>query len=327
VLLLAVSLGGSAAAVLPEFQASPWFHEQTRWETTPDGVRVFFNAPASVDPAKPTLVVFYATPNGNTIEQTLGCKAAKGLDWHFDIQHIAAQTRKLRDLDRRENIVLVVVQPVEKSWPAWRQKHPDNASRIRALVTRCANRFPGATRRIALTGHSGGGSFLFGFLNGGEAIPAEVTRIAFLDANYSYSDADRHGDKLLTWLFADKSRHLVTLAYDDRNITLDGKKVVGPTGGTYRATHRMLNRFRRAVALEEGTAGSLDTWSALQGQARFLIDRNPDNKILHTVLVETNGFLEAMTAGTSEEAAWGRYRGRRAYEKWIQPAPTVEPVP
>ena len=110
-LLLALTAFEPAVAMLPEFQASPWFHEQTRWETTPDGVRVFANAPASVDPAKPTLVVFYATPNGNTIEQTLGCKAAKGLDWHYDIQHIAAQMRKLRDLDQRTNIALVVVQP------------------------------------------------------------------------------------------------------------------------------------------------------------------------------------------------------------------------
>jgi hypothetical protein len=322
-LLLACIACGPAAARLPEFQASPWFHEQTRWETTTDGVRVFLDAPAAMDANRPTLVVFYATPNGNTIEQTLGCKPAKGLDWHYDIQHIAAQTRKLRDLERGTNIALVVVQPEEKSWPAWRQTHPENAARIRALVTECAARFPGSPRRVALAAHSGGGSFLFGFLNGGEAIPADVTRIAFLDANYSYSDSERHGNKLLTWLIADTSRHLVVLAYDDRNITLDGKRVVGPTGGTYRATHRMLDRFGRAVALDAGSTGNLDTWSALGVQARFLIDRNPSNKILHTVLVETNGFLEAMTAGTPEERAWGEYRGPRAYSRWIQPEPFV----
>jgi hypothetical protein len=117
----------------------------------------------------------------------------------------------------------------------------------------------------------------------------------------------------------------VVLAYDDRNITLNGKPVVGPTGGTFRATHRMLDRFGDAVALDEGRSGNLDTWSALGGQARFLIDRNPKNEILHTVLVGTNGFLEAMTAGTSEEGAWGKYRGPRAYSRFIQPEPFVAP--
>ena len=57
--------------------------------------------------------------------------------------------------------------------------------------------------RIALAGHSGGGSFLFGFIDGGDAIPDDVERIVFLDANYSYSDADKHGDKLLAWLKGD----------------------------------------------------------------------------------------------------------------------------
>jgi hypothetical protein len=288
-------------------------------------VRIFFDAPEAWRAEKPAVVIFYATPNGNTIEQTLGCKPAPGRDWHFDIQHIAAQTRVLRTLRPDRNIALVVVQPEEKSWPAWRQKHADNAERIRALVNACAVHFPGKSRSIALTAHSGGGSFLFGFLNGGASIPSDVSRIAFLDADYSYADEDHHGDKLLTWLYPDRSRHLVVLAYDDRNITLNGKPVVGPTGGTFRATHRMLDRFGGAVALDEGRSGNVDTWSALGGQARFLIDRNPKNEILHTVLVETNGFLEAMTAGTSEEGAWGKYRGPRAYSRFIQPEPFVAP--
>jgi len=40
-------------------------------------------------------------------------------------------------------------------------------------------------------------------------------------------------------LKGEPTRRLVVIAYDDRNITLDGKPVVGPTGGTYRATERM----------------------------------------------------------------------------------------
>jgi len=42
------------------------------------------------------MLILYALPNGNTIEQTKGRRVAEGLDWHFGIQHIAAQTRYLR---------------------------------------------------------------------------------------------------------------------------------------------------------------------------------------------------------------------------------------
>ena len=48
-------------------------------------------------PAGARRLVLYATPNGNTIEQTLGCATAPGRDWHFDTQHVAAQVRPCGD--------------------------------------------------------------------------------------------------------------------------------------------------------------------------------------------------------------------------------------
>ena len=36
--------------------------------------------------------------------------------------------------------------------------------------------------RITLAGHSGGGSFIFGYVNGGDAIPDSIDRIVWLDA-------------------------------------------------------------------------------------------------------------------------------------------------
>src|SRR3954453_15662797 len=116
---------------------------------------------------------------------------------------------------------------------------------------------PGENVRISLAGHSGGGSFLFGFIDGGDAIPDAVERIVFLDANYSYSDADHHGDKLLAWLRGDAERQLVVVAYDDRNVTLSGKKVVGPDGGTFRATERMYQRFSKNVPFSDATVGDV----------------------------------------------------------------------
>src|SRR6266536_228979 len=86
-----------------------WSGEQVKQWTTDSGVRVLVNSPSQIDEHKPTRLIIYALPNGNTIEQTLGSEFLHGKDWHFYIQHIAAQTRKLRSIDSAENIVLACV--------------------------------------------------------------------------------------------------------------------------------------------------------------------------------------------------------------------------
>src|SRR5262245_24198657 len=80
--------------LLDGYHRSPWFAEQLHERWHEPGIRLIIYAPLNIDAAKPTRLVFFATPNGNTIEQTLGCQAIPGLDWHYDIQHIAAQTRR-----------------------------------------------------------------------------------------------------------------------------------------------------------------------------------------------------------------------------------------
>jgi hypothetical protein len=311
--------GLTAAEPGPPFHPGVRPGEQVReWWVEP-GIRVLVNAPAQPDPARPTRLVVYATPNGNTIEQTLGCAKADGLDWHFDIQHVAAQVRKYRELTPAENVVLAVVEAEGLSWPAWRAKHKDHAARIKALVELLREQ-TGKDVRVALTGHSGGGSFLTGFLNAHDAIPAYVDHVSYLDSNYSYSDAEKHGDKLLAWLKGDDSRTLAVIAYDDREITLDGKKVVGPDGGTFRATGRMVARFEKDPTLTESTSGDVVTRTGLGGRAVFRVHTNPQNKILHTALVgEMNGLLAALGAAP--------FGGPRAYAKYIQPAPGIPPRP
>jgi hypothetical protein len=287
------------------------------------------------------LLVIYATPNGNTIEQTLGCAgaeretpgqaggtvrrpdASEGRDWHFDIQHVAAQVRRLREVDADEDIVLAVVQAPKLAWPAFRQAEKNAGEIIKGIVQE-TSRAVGA-KRIVLSGHSGGGSFIFGFIDALDEIPAAIERIVFLDANYSYSNDKKHGDKLLAWLRGDADRHLVVIAYDDREITLDGKKVVSDTGGTFRASQRMIDRFTRDVALSDDTHGSFIHRAGLDGRIEFFIHPNPDKKILHTALVgEMNGLLHGLTLATSLEEKWGRFGGPRAYTKWIQKNPATE---
>ncbi|GDY10743.1 MAG: hypothetical protein DWI21_11740 [Planctomycetota bacterium] len=322
-LLTAMPSSTPAQALLPGFQKSLPFNEQVKWSRLESGVRVLVNAPAELTD-KPRVLVIFATPNGNTIEQTLGCAAAKGLDWRFDIQHVAAQIRRLRELDREREIVLAAVQAPKLSWPTFRREQAGANTIIRDLVATLAKEV--SAEQVVLTCHSGGGSFIFGELNAAEALPTSVERIVFLDANYSYSDDEGHGDKLLAWLNGDAIRRLVVVAYDDRELTLNGKKVVGHDGGTFRASQRMLNRFRHDVELTERDVGPFKQTAGLNGQIQFFVHPNPDNKILHSVLVgEMNGLLHGLTLGTDLADKWGTFGGPRAYSKWIQPQPFVDP--
>jgi hypothetical protein len=318
----------AAEAQLPGFETRGPFHEQIL-KTARDDVRIVINAPSSekFDPAKPTLLVIYALPNGNTIEQTVGAQLRPGLDWHYDIQHIGAQTRLLREADPDRNIVVAYVEADGRSWPSWRAKRPDNAARIHALAEWIAAQVPGKPTMLTLAAHSGGGSLIWGYLNSADAISEHVERIILLDANYSYSDDDRHGDKLLAWLRRDKQHRLIIMAYDDRNIELDGKKVVSDTGGTFRASHRMIDRLSKEVTFAKSTVAGFDRQTAMNGQIEFFIHPNPQNKLLHTTMVgEWNGFIHALTLGSSIEDAWGKFGGERAYAKYVQPAPTSIPA-
>ncbi len=260
-------------------------------------VRVHVSAPPLDD--RPCRVILFATPNGNTLEATLGCQMAPGLEWHFDIQHIAAQTKWLQK-HSAERLVLVVAQATDLSWPAYRARRTDANARIRALVDAWRVRFGGPNSKMTLTGHSGGGSFIFGAIEGGAEIPEYIDRIAPLDANYAFDNA-LHSAKLVRWLDGDAARRLVVVVYDDREITLDGKKVVGPDGGTFRATERMAKAFAPHFDLHENAAGDFTIRTGLDGRVRLVVHRNPLNRILHTVLVgEMNGliFAQAVDAKT-----------------------------
>ncbi|HEY1378725.1 MAG TPA: hypothetical protein VGF55_18140 [Gemmataceae bacterium] len=324
VLLLAVP-SGAPAPLLPGFHRSPWFGEQVREQWVEGDVRAVVNVAADFDAGRPTRLVVFATPNGNSIEQTLGCGTAPGQDWHFDIQHVAAQVRRYREVAPGTNVVLACIEAEGLSWPAWRKRHADAPARARRVVDWLKALVPTPNVHVTLTGHSGGGSFVFANIDAADAIPAEVESISFLDSNYSYSDESKHGDKLLAWLRGDEKRRLHVVAYDDREITLNGKKVVGPDGGTFRATRRMLDRLRKDIDIAETKAGDFAVYSGLGGRFTAHVHANPKNAILHTTLVgEMNGLLHVLAVG---DATWGTFGGPRAYTKWVQPAPGIPPRP
>ncbi len=302
--------------------------EEGWFATIEPQVRIYANQPAAseapADKLMPPRVMIFALPNGNTLEQTLGCAKAEGLDWHYDIQHVLAQTRLLRTLTPEEPLTLVCAEAGGLSWPTWRGSRADGNAQIGAFADQWRREFGGDDARVTLTGHSGGGSFIFGVIEAFDEIPPWIDRVAILDANYAF-EAAKHGGKFVRWLQGDETRRLIVLAYDDRNIELNGKKVVGPDGGTFRATQRMVEAFRPEFDMEEKQTGPFTEYSGLDGQVRFYVHQNPQNKILHTALVgDMNGLVHVQTLGTPAEGTWGTFGGPRAYEAFVEKQPVVD---
>jgi hypothetical protein len=324
-IVAAIGYAGRATAS-DEFpwRQAPRFDELSFTATDDSQVRFHVNAPREADgkPARATRLIVYALPNGNTIEHTLGCRMTEGLDWHYDIQHVAAQVRLLRSLMRSERIVLLCAEAPGLSWPTFRRTVPDANTRILRMLQNWRQHFATDDADVTLTGHSGGGSFMFGVIEAADQLPETIDRIAFLDANYSF-DAKMHAAKFQRWLAGDDRRRLIVLAYDDREIMLDGKKVVGPDGGTFRATGRMREALGKHFELTDTEKSPFRETSGLDGRIHFYVHPNPHNKILHTALVgDMNGLVHVATLGTPHEEKWGSFGGPRAYSQWIQSHPT-----
>jgi len=302
-----------------KFSVSTNFGEMIREIRLAEEVRILLNAPApeSFATNKPVLLVFYALPNGNTIEQTVGKTLKPGDDWHFNIQHIGAQTRWLRSVITHRTIVVAYLEAGTKSWSAWRKTHDDQV--IVHILDNVRGIFSSNKTEVVLASHSGGGSLVFSYLNAVEKIPQDVKRIAFLDSDYGY-DSELHADKIKSWLAASDENHLCVLAYQDYLARLNGKPFVSEDGGTWGRSHAMLDDLGAQFQFTSRTNNGLETFSALDGRIRFLLRENPERKIFHTVQVERNGFIQALLSGTSDEAKGYEYFGGRAYSKWIQPS-------
>lgn len=207
--------------------------------------RIRINLPLPIDRMdnlKRTSLVFYALPNGNSIEWTMGKLMQPGDDWHYDIQHIAAQTRYLRDVMKEQNLVVIYMANELKSWPAWKRERKDGPGEIRQIVDSITGMFSRFSPDIILDSHSGGGSFIFGYLDAVKDIPDNIARIAFIDSDYGYEDS-LHTLKLARWLAASTRHHLNVLAYNDSVVIYNGKPLVSPTGGTWYRTKLMQQKL------------------------------------------------------------------------------------
>lgn len=307
---------------LPGFVVSPYFGEQVKTFIYNPEVRIHINAPPinSFDASKPTALVFFALPNGNTIEMTVGRQLAPNDDWHYDIQHIGAQTRFLRTKVTDYNLVTIYLEANAASgslaWPTWRSRFPNHAALVRGLVDSMKSMFGNYHPFVVISGHSGGGGFAFSFMDAASAIPNDVKRIEFLDSDYNYDNS--YGAKLRDWINAAPDHFLSVLAYNDSIALLNGQPFVSATGGTWYRTRMMITYLSNYFSFTTDVNPDFITATALNGRIKIILKQNPTRAILHTVQVELNGFIQTMLSGTPLEGVGYVYYGSRIYAEFVQ---------
>ncbi|MDD3965750.1 MAG: hypothetical protein WC372_06455 [Candidatus Neomarinimicrobiota bacterium] len=322
-LFLFVFLSSLAAETLPGFKQNTRYGEQTKHFFILEDVEVLINAPGrdSLQREKETLLIFYACPAGNTIAQTAGKLLSEGDDWHYDIQHIAAQTRFLRQAMKNRNIVTVYLQNSDASWSRYDDKHPqDYRERIQGMVGEVLEIFNGFHCRICLNGHSAGGSWVLGYLSAVDTIPANIDRIVFIDSNYNYKyNADRYDRLFAEFLTKRDSTYLCVLAYNDNLALYHGKSVVSPEGGTWWNTQLMKVRLGKTMNFTAEEREYLTAYRALNGRVQIWLKENPFREILHTTQVYRNGFIHSILCGTKYDELAYQYYGPPVYEAYIYP--------
>jgi hypothetical protein len=295
-----------------------FLQEQETWiKNGHDSVTICINAPLHFNKKGKTFLVLFALPNGNSIEWTKGKILKPQDDWHFDIQHIAAQTRFVRALDKKNNYVVAYLMANQKSWPAWKRTIQNSKVKINKIVDSLANIFKEFNPKIILNGHSGGGSFIFGYLDAVKKIPGNVERITFLDSDYGYEDS-LHTKKITDWLQSDKKNKLIVLAYNDSVVIFNSKPLVSPTGGTWYRSRLMQRRLSETFSFTTTADTSFINHKALNGRIRIVLKENPNGLIYHTVQVEKNGFIFSLLSNTKfDRRKYFTYFGERAYTRFI----------
>lgn len=333
-LLLSAWLSLCATLFQPGLTPSPYFNEQEICFVRYPDMKIRINAPAveALDPAKPTRLVLYALPNGNSTDWTVGKLPAQGDDWHYHIQHIGAQTRFVRRADPSHNYITVYLESATKSWGSWRKGGPGRDALIKETVEYLMDLFAEYHPLVELNSHSGGGNFLFGFMDACSEIPSYVKRIAFLDSDYNWDDR-RYGPKLARWLQASDEHALFVACYDDANALYEGKPFVSKKGGTWYRTYlmnRYLKKHLKGVRWQKSKSDSTLCSRTREGRVQFYFRKNPERKIYHTVLVERNGFIQSLLSATPLEEQGYHFMGAHAYDHLRQdslPLPRLFLIP
>lgn len=280
------------------------------------GVKVTIDRPKRLKTTGTLELILYALPNGNSTEWTMGKKMMPGDDWHFDIQHIKAQTAFIRKQFPKKNYVVAYLENDLKSWPAWKKAHPDYTQIIPHIVDSLRSLFHNRKVYVHLNGHSGGGSFIFGYMASVDFLPYFIRRISFIDSDYGYDGSQL--SQFEKWLSASKKNHLTVFAYNDSVALYQGKRIVSDSGGTWFRSHMLLYQLSAFSSFSHMVTDSIEKFTANGGRIQFLFKPNYNRGIYHTQQVELNGFIHSVLAGTRKEGKRYEYYGRRAYGELIE---------
>jgi hypothetical protein len=283
---------------------------------TYDSIKITIDKPETVFKNKQTIISFFALPNGNSTAFTIGKKMQEGDDWHFDGQHIGAQTAFIRSKLPDQNFVVIYLENKYLSWPAWKRNNPAFMQIFPHLVDSLRNIIDGKEKLIYLNGHSGGGSFIFGYLASVEKIPSYVRRISFLDSDYGYDSS--YYPKMKDWLVQVKGSALNVFAYNDSVVIYNGKPLVSPTGGTWYRSRLMMSHLQADFSFTKTRDDSIVIYKNKDERIQFFFRTNPDAKIYHTQQVGLNGFIHSTLCGTRRDSDGYIYYGDRVYEQWLE---------
>lgn len=262
---------------------------------------------------KRTQLILFALPNGNTTAQTMGKRMEPGDDWHYDIQHIKAQTAFIREASK-ENIIVAYLENDKKAWPQWKRAYPDYKTQITAIVDTIIQTLALKNFTLHLNGHSGGGSFIFGYMDAQKQLPGFVRRITFIDSNYGYDSS--YTNKIRAWLSSNRKNFLTVFAYNDSVALYNDKPIVSATGGTWYRSKLMIKDLQALRFKVKDD--SIMHFQSKNKRMNVYLKKNPDRKIYHTQQVEYNGFIHSVLIGTAAENRRYRYYGDRAYSHLIQ---------
>jgi len=280
-----------------------------------DDVTITLDLPALHSNQK-MIIIFYALPNGNTTSQTMGKKPVGDEKPAPNVQHIMAQTRFIRMKVKKTDVVVVYLETSYHSWPLWKTKHADYIQLVQRITDTIWNLFPSNNKELYLNGHSGGGRFIFSYLEGVKEFPSYVQRISFLDSNYGYDSS--YLPKLNNWIHSTKDHYLNVFAYNDSIALYQGKPFVSATGGTWYRSYLMLKELGATIPFKKTLTDSLFIYTGYHKRVQFFLKPNYDRGIYHSKQVELNGFIHSVLCGTTYDSKNYKYYGSKVYNDWIE---------
>lgn len=304
------------------FKESPEFNERIATyiypEGDPNGMLVHINKPGNFDTNKPTRIIMYALPAGNTVPQTVGRVKEAGQDFHYGIQHVGAQTRYLREKITDQNIVIAYVQGPRGTLNSWVDTHKNNSPELLAsLVEDVKNKVGAPNADVSLSSHSNGGKFETEYIKHFENIPDEVKRISFLDS-INTVDIERNGQKIIEWLERNNDHKFNVISYDDREALYHGKPFPGQ-GSSYKKTMAMIDHFQRnGITLKPEGRSGYTLYSGMNGKIQIILLDNPTRTaILHSEPVLRNGVIVSETSNDKYQDI-AEFNGEQVFASYIQ---------